>query len=61
MGLLDLSAEFGPAHRRWSVVAYVRNLTGEDYITGSNGALTAAIGGRPGDPRRAGVQLAIER
>lgn len=61
LGLLDLSAEFKPTYRRWSIVVFGRNLTNEHYITGSNSALTAAIGGRPGDPRQVGVQLAIAR
>ena len=60
-GLLDVSAEFGPARRRWSVGAFVRNLTNQDYITGSNGAPEPAIGGRPGEPRRVGIQLTLER
>ena len=60
-GLLDLSAEFGPQHRRWSVTAFVRNLTNEDYITGSDGTPPPAIGGRPGDRRQVGVQLGIGR
>ena len=41
--------------------AYARNLTDEHYITGSNSAPLPAIGGRPGDPRQVGVQLAIGR
>ena len=60
-GLLDLSAEFGPQHRRWSVTAFVRNLTNEDYITGSDQTPPPAIGGRPGDRRQVGVQLGIGR
>ena len=59
LGLLDLSAEFRPAHRRWSIGAYARNLTNEDYITGTNAGPLTAIGGRPGDPRQVGVELAI--
>ena len=61
LGLLDLSAEFGPAHRHWSVLAYGRNLTNEPYITGSNSAPLPAIGGRPADPRQVGLQFAIRR
>ena len=61
LGLLDLSAEFGPARRRWSVSAYVRNLTNERYITDSHAPFLPAIGGRPGDPRLIGVQLSIRR
>ena len=37
----DLSAQFGPQHRRWSVVAYARNVTDQRYITGSNSAPAA--------------------
>jgi iron complex outermembrane receptor protein len=60
-GLLDLSADFRA--RRWgiSVGAYVRNLTNEDYITGTFSSPPPAIGGRPGDPRQAGIQLTIGR
>jgi iron complex outermembrane receptor protein len=60
-GLLDLSADFRA--RRWgiSVGAYVRNLTNEDYITGTFSSPPPAIGGRPGDSRQAGVQLTIDR
>jgi iron complex outermembrane receptor protein len=60
-GLLDLSAEFGPKHRRWFVSAFARNLTNEDYITGSVGTPPPAIGGRPGDRRQLGVQFGIGR
>lgn len=60
-GLLDFSAEFGPAHRHWSVGAYARNLTGEDYITGTFSSPPPAIGGRPGDSRQFGVQVTTGR
>jgi iron complex outermembrane receptor protein len=60
-GLLDLSADFGPKHRRWFVSAFARNLTNEDYITGSVGTPPPAIGGRPGDRRQLGVQFGIGR
>ncbi len=61
MGLLDVSAEFGPATRRWSIAAFARNLTNEGYITGSVSTPPPAIGGRPGDGRRVGVQFGISR
>jgi iron complex outermembrane receptor protein len=61
MGLLDISAEFSPSHRRWAVVTYVRNLTDHAYVTGSNSAPLPAIGGRPGDPRRVGLQFVVGR
>ena len=61
LGLVDISAEFGPTHRRWSVAAFARNLTNEHYITGSNNAFVTAIGGRLGDPRLVGVQLTLGR
>ena len=59
IGLLDISAEFRPTRRRWSVAAYARNLTNEDYITGSSGSPPPAFGGRPGDVRQLGVQWRI--
>jgi iron complex outermembrane receptor protein len=58
-GLVDGSGEFGPAHRKWSLTAWTRNLTNTDYITGSYSTPLPAIGGRPGVPRQAGVDLTI--
>ena len=60
-GLLNLSAEFGPRHRHWSVALYARNLANEDYITGSFSSPPPAIGGRPGEPRSVGIQLTLQR
>ena len=48
-GQLDVSAEVGPG--RWAVGLYARNVTDEDYITGSFSSPPPAIGGRPGEPR----------
>jgi iron complex outermembrane receptor protein len=58
-GLLDVSAELGPG--RWSVGVHARNLTGEDFITGSSGSPPPAFGGRPGQPRLVGIQLTLRR
>jgi iron complex outermembrane recepter protein len=58
-GLLDGSGEFGPARRHWSVTVWARNLTNTGYITGSFSTPVPAIGGRPGLPRQAGVQLTL--
>ena len=60
-GLMDISVEFGPKHRHWSCGVYARNLTNEDYITGSFSSPPPAIGGRPGEPRDFGVQLTLRR
>ena len=60
-GILDVSAAFGPGQRRWSIVGYARNLTNEDYITGTFSSPPPAIGGRPGESRQAGVQLTLQR
>ena len=60
-GLLDISAELAPDHRRWSVMAYSRNLTNEDYVTGTFSSPIPAIGGRPGESRQVGVQLMLRR
>jgi iron complex outermembrane receptor protein len=57
--LLDLSAEFGPLHRRWSVSVFSRNVANAGYITDTFGTPQPAIGGRPGDPRQIGIQLAV--
>jgi iron complex outermembrane receptor protein len=61
LGLVDISAAVGPRHRRWSVGVYARNLTNQDYVTGTSATPPPGIGGRPGDPRQVGVQLAIGR
>ena len=61
VGLLDISAEFRPTRRRWSIVAYARNLTNENYITGATGSPPPAFGGRPGDVRQVGVQWQMGR
>ena len=58
-GVLDLSAEIGPGP--WSVGVYARNLTGENFITGTFSSPPPAIGGRPGEPRMVGIQLALRR
>jgi iron complex outermembrane receptor protein len=58
-GLLDVSVEFQPRHQFWSIGAFARNLTNVDYITGSFSSPPPAIGGRPGDSRRLGVQFSI--
>ena len=60
-GLLDVSVEFGPKRGPWSIGAYARNLTGEDYITGAYGTPPPAFGGRPGDTRRFGVRFTVAR
>ena len=41
------------------IAAFARNVTNEDYITGSFSSPPPAIGGRPGDPRRIGVRFTI--
>jgi iron complex outermembrane receptor protein len=58
-GLLDVSAEFTPRQKRWSVGLFARNLTNQDYITGTFSSPPPAIGGRPGDPRHAGIRFSI--
>jgi iron complex outermembrane receptor protein len=58
-GMLHLSAELTPAHKSWSVLAYARNVTGTDYITGSFSSPIPVIAGRPGDARRFGVELSV--
>jgi iron complex outermembrane receptor protein len=60
-GILDVSAGFGPRTRHWSLSAYARNLTNEDYITGTFSSPPPAIGGRPGEPRQVGIQLTLQR
>jgi iron complex outermembrane receptor protein len=60
-GLLTLGADFGPRDRRWTAGVYGRNLTNEDYITGTFGTPAPAIGGRPGEPRELGVRFTVRR
>lgn len=59
-GWLDLTAEVAPSHR-WAIGAFVRNLTNQDYITGTFSSPPPAIGGRPGDARQFGVSLTVRR
>jgi iron complex outermembrane receptor protein len=59
-GLLDVSAEVGL--RPWFTIgAYARNLTNQDFITGTFATPPPAIGGRPGHPRQMGVRLTVSR
>ena len=60
-GLVGARAEFGPAHRRWAVNAYARNLTNTDYIMATFATSPVAFGGRPGASRQAGIQLVLQR
>jgi iron complex outermembrane receptor protein len=60
-GLLDLSAQLRTRSGHWSVAVFARNLTNEDYITGTFSSPPPAIGGRPGESRQAGLQLTISR
>jgi iron complex outermembrane receptor protein len=60
-GVIDLGAQFGPRSERWSLGVYARNLTNQDYITGTFASPPPAIGGRPGEPRNVGVQLRVRR
>jgi iron complex outermembrane receptor protein len=57
--LLDLAVDFRPRHQAWSIGAFARNLTNEDYITGTFSSPPPAIGGRPGESRRVGVRFSI--
>ena len=58
-GLVDLNVEFRPTRQPWSIGGFVRNATNEDYITGTFSSPPPAIGGRPGEPRRAGLTFSI--
>jgi iron complex outermembrane receptor protein len=59
--LLGARAEYGPAHRHWSINAYARNLTQTDYIMATFATSPAAYGGRPGPTREVGVQAVFRR
>ena len=54
--LLGARAEYGPAHRHWSINTYARNLTQTDYVMATFATSPAAYGGRPGPTREIGVQ-----
>ena len=58
-GLIDVTAELGPWQGPWTVSIFARNLTNKDYITGSFSSPPPAIGGRPGEPRRFGLQFTM--
>jgi iron complex outermembrane receptor protein len=58
-GLLDANVELRPNRAPWSVGAYARNLTSEDYVTATFGTPPTAFGGRPGPPRQFGVQFMV--
>jgi iron complex outermembrane receptor protein len=60
-GLLGARVEYGPGNRRWTVGAYVRNLTNTDYVTGTFGSPPTAFGGRPGPSRQFAVDFAVRR
>jgi outer membrane receptor protein involved in Fe transport len=60
-GILDLGVRYRRRTARWSVAAYARNITNQDYITGTFSSPPPAIGGRPGEPRLVGLELTIER
>jgi iron complex outermembrane receptor protein len=59
--LVGARAQYGPAHRRWSINVYARNLTGADYIMATFATSPAAYGGRPGAPTQFGVQVELRR
>jgi iron complex outermembrane receptor protein len=59
--LLGARAEYGPAHRHWSINTYARNLTQTDYIMATFATSPAAFGGRPGPSREVGVQAIFRR
>jgi iron complex outermembrane receptor protein len=60
-GLLGARAEYGPGNRRWSVGAYVRNLTNTDYVAATFGTSPAAFAGRPGPSRQFAVDFSVGR
>ena len=60
-GLLGARVEYGPGNRRWTVGAYVRNLTNTDYVTATFGTPPNAFAGRPGPSRQFAVDFAVRR
>jgi iron complex outermembrane receptor protein len=59
--LVGARAEYGPAHRRWSVNTYVKNLTGTEYVMATFATSPAAYGGRPGASREVGIQVVVRK
>ena len=59
--LVGARAEYGPAHRHWSINTYARNLTQTDYIMATFATSPAAFGGRPGPSREVGVQAVFRK
>jgi iron complex outermembrane recepter protein len=57
--LLNLSAELRPKTWCCTITLYARNLTDQDYITGTFSSPPPAIGGRPGPRRQVGVEVAL--
>ena len=60
-GLLGARIEYGPRNRRWTVGAYVRNLTNTDYVTATFGTPPNAFAGRPGPSRQFAMDFAVRR
>jgi iron complex outermembrane receptor protein len=60
-GLLGTRVEYGDANRRWTIAAYVRNLTNTDYVTGTFGTPPNAYAGRPGPSRQFAVEFSVRR
>ena len=58
--VVNLSAEWQFV-RRSALRGYVRNLTAEDYITGTFSSPPPAIGGRPGPQRQIGLELSFRK
>jgi iron complex outermembrane receptor protein len=59
--LVGARAEYGPRHRRWSVNAYVKNLTATEYVMATFATSPAAFAGRQGASRELGIQLVLQR
>lgn len=59
--LLNMTAEIRPKRHRFGVSMYARNLTNEDYITGTFSSPPPAIGGRPAPSRRVGIEFTLGR
>jgi iron complex outermembrane receptor protein len=60
-GIVHLRAALESTRGRWTLAFLVRNLTDQDYITGTARQPPPAIGGRPGEPRNVGVQFTIRK
>jgi len=60
-GLLGGRVEYQSASRRWTIGAYGKNLTNENYVTSTFGTPPTAFAGRPGPSRQFAIEFTVRR